>query len=120
MGTPYEDAKAVAISIYSLFYEMLGIVEQEKTFDRVLNATETDKKTITLEDDLVIGDDFFRLIIMSRSEGDICHVRLSLPGIEFPSFQVNSDAVENVPNFKNSTAPELEPMIGHIESLLKS
>lgn len=120
MGTPYKDAKAVALSVYSLFYEEFGIDDQEKPFDTILNITETENKTITLEDDFTIGEDLFRLIIKSNSDGDICHVSLSLPGTKFPSFQVKSDAAQNAPNFKKSTAPKLEPMIRHINSLLKS
>lgn len=118
MAYPHEDAKAICLSTYSLFYKLLGIDGQIKKFDQVKRDTELTNQTVTIEDTFGILDTSSTLKIKVTNDGRWNYVKISVAGKEFESFELENDSEEILPEFEKRVSSHLKPIIDHIKKLL--
>lgn len=118
MGTPLENAKAITLYTYSLFYELLGIDDQIKRFPTI--KREFSSQTAGIEDNFFIVDAHFNIQIKTTNDGKWNYVKITLPGKEFKSFKLENDLDAIYPEFKEVVKPQLKPMIDYIKSRLNS
>lgn len=116
MPHQYENALAICLSTYSLLLEQLGIADQQKEFEQILEKL-SDRK-VGIEQDLFIQDAFINLKIKVTNDGKFNFVKVELPGTEFDSLKIPDGFETNAKEFKNEVKPILEPILNYVRQLI--